>query len=166
MVRAHRRSPTSSFLLCSLLSDALGLPQLPPLEGMGNGCRPLPYSVRRVRDPVSCCGYQTDGSTLGPTSKNNTWRASTPSRRSASQDVPSGLKTRWRRVSRPLPFRCRRRPHREERSRRLRTIRCREGSWSKNTKLRAPQKTTRTREAGMPCQRSSSERPEQGERPR
>ena len=27
MVRAHGRSPTSSYLLCSLFSDALGLPQ-------------------------------------------------------------------------------------------------------------------------------------------
>ena len=27
MVNAHGRSPTSSFLLCSLLSDALGFPQ-------------------------------------------------------------------------------------------------------------------------------------------
>ena len=27
MVRAHRRGPTSSFLLCSSLSNALGLPQ-------------------------------------------------------------------------------------------------------------------------------------------
>ena len=27
MVRAHGRSPTSSHLLCSLFSDALGLPQ-------------------------------------------------------------------------------------------------------------------------------------------
>ena len=31
IVRAHGRSPTSSFLLCSLFSNALGMPQAPCL---------------------------------------------------------------------------------------------------------------------------------------
>lgn len=40
IVRAHGRSPTCSLLLCSLLSNALGLPlkehfDFPPRKGMG-----------------------------------------------------------------------------------------------------------------------------------
>ena len=59
MVRAHGRSPTSSFLLCSLFSDALGLPQAAYLDfprsrewavAVGRY-----HAVRRVRDPIT--GY-------------------------------------------------------------------------------------------------------------
>ena len=60
IVRYQARSPTSSFLLCSLFSDALGLPQavylaFPPLERMGGGCPPPPCAARSVRDPITEC---------------------------------------------------------------------------------------------------------------
>ena len=55
MVRTHGRSPTSSFLLCFLFIDALGLPQLAhvpqfsPHKRIGSGHRPLLRAFRRVR---------------------------------------------------------------------------------------------------------------------
>ena len=57
-VRAHGRSPTSSFLLCSLFSNALGLrshdvSRFPPLKGMGSSGEPLPYAIHSVRDPTT-----------------------------------------------------------------------------------------------------------------
>ena len=52
MLRAHRGSPTSSFLLCSLFCDALGM-RFPSIEGMGSGGRPLPYAVRCICHPTA-----------------------------------------------------------------------------------------------------------------
>ena len=56
MVRAHGRSPTCSFLLCSPFSDALGLPSqasIPRLKGMGSSGKPLPCAVHSVRNPTT-----------------------------------------------------------------------------------------------------------------
>ena len=48
MVRTHERSPTSSFLLCSLCSDALSLPQRAYLDfsDRGNGKQQPATTVR------------------------------------------------------------------------------------------------------------------------
>lgn len=61
VVRAHGRSPTSSSLLCSLFSDALGptssrLPWFSPLEGMG---KRLPAATVRYppRSGPDCMMY-------------------------------------------------------------------------------------------------------------
>lgn len=85
-LRAHGKSPTSSFILCSLL----GSYQFPTSEGVGSGCRPLPCDFRDVQKSNTGCISSTttfEGSALDLTCK-STLRASTPSGRSAWRDEP------------------------------------------------------------------------------
>ena len=79
-LRAHGRSPISSFLLCSLFSDALGLPSPAYLDfpAQGNGKQRSAATVRcsqrsRSDRRTSCFGYRIAGSTLGRTSRSTWW---------------------------------------------------------------------------------------------
>ena len=84
VVRFHGKSPTSSFLLCSLFGDALGLPRRAdpsfPVRRIGKQlpdaivCCSLCSPSDRRR---SCAGYLVRCSTSGLTCR-STWRSWTP----------------------------------------------------------------------------------------
>ena len=130
MVRAHRRRPTSSFLLCSLFSDAQGLPQGAYLDFSRS--REWEVAVDRYRTLFVAFGIRSQDILLR-----------LPNRRlyigPLVQEYWAGLDAEWEeRLTRwtlgvqdaldegiaPPPFPGQAAPHREERSRRLRTIRC------------------------------------------
>lgn len=89
-MRVCGKSPTSSFLLCFLCSDALGLPRglISIFPAQGNGKRPSVATVRCSRrsesNPrASCFDHQFERFYVGCTK--SAWKASTPSGRTARQ---------------------------------------------------------------------------------
>ena len=93
MVSSRRRNATSSFLLCSLFSVVLGMPQGTYLDfpARANGRWLSAATVRCHRALFAAFGIQsqnillrltTGGSTLGPKFK-NTWQGSMPSGKNA-----------------------------------------------------------------------------------
>lgn len=86
LVRALEGSPASSFLLClaqRCSGPASGsLSRLPPPEGMGSSCRPLPRAVHRLRAPTA--GY------LASTTKEESLR-----RASRPGEYLAGLDAEW-----------------------------------------------------------------------
>ena len=127
-VRAHGRSPTSSFLLRSLFSDALGLPQAAYLDFPRS--REWEVAIDRYRTLiVAITGYPAP--VTKPTALYWAPRPTIlggPRRRvggAPHKMDPRGLIRAGRGYRAPsVPFRRRRRPYREERSRRLRATRC------------------------------------------
>ena len=80
-VRAHGRSPTSSFLLCSLFSDPLGLRSQTCLDFPRSKAAVSPYraatvcclQLSRSDRRTSCFGYVTADSTLNRASRSTWW---------------------------------------------------------------------------------------------
>ena len=101
IVRAKGGSPTSSFLLCSLFSDPLGLRSQTCLDFPRSKAAVSPYraatvcclQLSRSDRRTSCFGYLTAGSTLDRTSR-STWWASilvgATERRSGVRERPAG----------------------------------------------------------------------------
>ena len=123
MVRTHRRSPTSLFLLCSLFIDALGLPHedqldFPPTREWDAAYREgfAAYAIR-PRDILlrllNRCLY------VGPHFQ-EFWKASTLKGRNALLGEPSGTEVRWRQLTRCLLFQRRRQTRWGGRARRWR----------------------------------------------
>ena len=113
MVRTHGRSPNTSLLLCSLFSDALGLPQEAYLDVPRTREREVITATASVwpRTPsdhgISCSSSQIGGSTSDLTSE-SLYQTSTSNRNNAIPDGPSGSDMCLRKVMRCLLFQRRR----------------------------------------------------------